>query len=137
MNDITPKRPRNLSRWRLHGRQALPAIGTYALAWQNGGLCVFSAVEAPEGFPEFHISVTVLTGLAYPKSRCATDQELELVRGEFGMGGAEEDNHGPGIARHLWLKVGADRQDACPCKADEERTVEGDRVRHDEAQVAG
>ncbi len=132
--DIAPKRPRDIRRWQLHGRRQLPDIGSVVLLWRCDGIQVLSAVESPEGFPEFHVSVTVLTGLEYPEKRCATDQELELVRAAFEMGGAEEDNHGKGIARHLWLKVGSHRQDACACKQDEERTVEGDRVRHDEVR---
>lgn len=132
VTDLAPKRPRSLSRWQLHGRRRLPDIGGFAMVWRCDGIQVLSAVESPEGFPEFHVSVTVATGLAYPERRCATDQEIEFVRSQFAMGGAEEDNHGAGIARHLWLRVDADRQDPCPCKQDEERTVEGDRVRHDE-----
>jgi len=66
--------------------------------------------------------------------RACTDEEMERVRQAFGLAGAEEDNHGPGIARHLWIVCGREKEPPCPCKQDEQRTVEGPRVRHDAAQ---
>lgn len=77
--------------------------------------------------PHFHVSAT----FQEPRRAC-TDQELEFVREAFSLGTAEEDNHGPGIARHLWILCGRLREPVCPCKKDEIRTVEGHRVRHDE-----
>lgn len=72
----------------------------------------------------------------YPPRAC-TDQEMELVRAAFELGGAEEDNHGKGIARHLWAVVGRDREPKCPCKQDQDAIAEGPRVRHDEAPAPG
>lgn len=105
-----------------------------ALALLRDGLQVLTAVESPEGRPEFHVSVSALTGIPTHPRRAPTDQEMEFVRGAFGMGGADEDNHGPGVCRHLWLDVGKSRQEPCACKQDEQRIVEGDRVRFEEEQ---
>ena len=101
-----------------------------AAAYRLEQLCVLSAVESPEGYPEYHVSVSCLQ-MDFSR-RVATDEEMERVRSAFGCGGAEEDNHGAGIVRHLWLRVGSTKQDPCPCKQDEERIVEGDRVRFEE-----
>lgn len=92
----------------------------------DDGLQVLSAVEDLDDLgrplhPEYHVSVSVLTGLAPPhERRTPKDEEMEIVRRDFGMGAADEYNHGPGIVRHLWLDVGADAQEACPCKTDED-----------------
>jgi hypothetical protein len=125
--------------WRWLGVYPLPT-GGQAHGWSHDEhwLRCLSAVEMveqnPPGsglvVPHFHVSVTfscALTGVR----RAATDQEVELVRAAFGLAGAEEDNHGPGIARHLWIACGREKEPACPCKQDEQRIGEGDRVRHE------
>lgn len=106
--------------------------------YHRDGLKVLTAVESveknPPGsglvIPHFHVSATRhTTPRAY---RTCTDQEIEMVRRDFDMGGAEEDNHGAGKARHLWLACDreGDREPECPCKQDEDVLVEGDRVQH-------
>lgn len=143
-NNLPPKRAIGAPGWfRLDMSQVVTPQGC-AEAWRNLdlGLQVITSVELvernPPGSgivaPHFHVSAIHRSGMG--GQRACTDQELELVRAAFGMGAAEEDNHGPGIARHLWILVGADREPACPCKAAEVRTVEGPRVRHDAHEEA-
>ena len=109
---------------------------TRADRWFNPELGVFvlSSVDIAEtskgtgiAMPHWHVSASQL----WPKVGICTDQHMERVRADFGMGGAHEDNHGKGKVRHLWLLGGATKEEECACKQDEERTVEGDRVRHD------
>lgn len=123
--------------WRWMGAYPLPTgIVAQGFTHDDHGIRCLSAVEIveqnPPGsglmVPHYHVSATFTT----PTSRRAcTDQELELVREAFGLAGAEEDNHGPGIARHLWIACGREKEPECPCKQDEQRIVEGDRVRHE------
>lgn len=101
-----------------------------AVPWSKGRLFVLSdMVEAslPDGSgrvgPHWFVSVSVRGG-----RRRAADSELRLVRVAFGMpeGAAEEDNHHPGIARHLWMPVAPAERRACSCKADETQMHERD-----------
>lgn len=119
---------------------AVPTGGrSSAVVWQVRGLSglqVLSAVDVAEdtatglALPQWHLSVVRREPPAFEPG-VASDQHMEVVRAAFGMGGAEEDNHGPGVARHLWLVCGRTRQPDCACKADEERIVEGDRIRYE------
>lgn len=102
------------------------------------GVRVLSSIHAvpknPPGpgsllVPHWHVSASYR---ATKPARACTDQEMEVVRRDFAMGGAEEDNHGPGVARHLWLACDEDREPECPCKHDEDRLVEGPRVQYGE-----
>lgn len=112
-------------------------------AWVNPelGLFVLSATEIAEqnppgsglAAPHYHVSATWRAGLP----RTCTDEEMERVREAFGLAGAEEDNHGQGIARHLWILCGREKEPTCACKQDEQRTVEGDRVRYDVEGAGG
>lgn len=104
------------------------------------GLQVLSAIDiaddpANPGAPPrayWHVSV-MARGVLFGMLSIATDEQLERVRSAFDMGGAEEDNHGPGKARHLWLACGSTRQPDCACKTDEDRHADGARVRFEEA----
>lgn len=123
--------------WILVGNVAL-RDGLRAVGWLHSGLGVscLSVVEMvetnPPGSgliaPHYHVSATHRAGQV---PRICTDEEMERVREAFGLARAEEDNHGEGIARHLWILCGREREPECPCKKDEQRVVEGDRVRHD------
>ena len=136
-----PLRP-NGGGWRFLRRRTIE--GGMQEAWGSSslGVLVLSAVDIvdqnPPGAgivaPHYHVSATHRAGAA---PRACTDEEMERVRAAFGMGGAEEDNHGRGIARHLWLLCGRDREPECPCKQDEDRTVDGPRVRHDASPAGG
>ena len=112
-----------------------------AVVWEHeSGIRALSSVDVADKdyhgsgrvAPHYHVSATFR--LLVPPRAC-TDQEMEFVRGAFHLGGAEEDNHGEGIARHLWAVVGRDREPKCPCKQDQNAIVEGPRVRHDEQGV--
>lgn len=112
--------------------------------WLNPerGLQVLSAVDVADDsetglvLPHWHVSVVRRRPPAW-ECTTASDEEVELVRAAFNIGGAEEDNHGPGVARHLWMVCGRKRQPDCACKQDEDRIVEGDRVRFETAESAG
>jgi len=55
------------------------------------------------------------------------DEQVRSALADFGIEGAEEDNHSPGIARHFWLvDDGRARQPECECKTTEARVVEPD-----------
>jgi hypothetical protein len=70
-----------------------------------------------------HVSVAVADHTRRP-----TDPELAMVRADFDMADAEEDNHSPGNARHLFLPLHIARGTVgvCDCKDDEEQVVESD-----------
>lgn len=130
-----PLRPK-VPGWIPAGRVDLPH-GGWAEHWIHRGmrLSLFSAVDVVDVepakaviAPHYHVSVVNLR-TAIPAS--CSDEEMERVREAFDLAGAEEDNHGPGKARHLWILCGRTREPQCPCKQDEERTVDGTRVRHD------
>lgn len=82
-------------------------LGYEAEAWQHiaSGLCVISAVEVAkdgdgiERGPEYHISIT-------RRGQRCTGGEARWVVAQFGLDGAEEDNHVPGgKARNFWRPV--------------------------------
>lgn len=102
-----------------HGPRAIriPGANTDAQSWlHESGISALSAIDVvqrnPPGsglvVPHFHVSARHNPLVGAP--RACTDQQMEIVRAAFDMGGAEEDNHGPGVVRHLWLEVGRDRQ---------------------------
>jgi hypothetical protein len=91
-------------------------------------LSVISAVEVVDDGeidkgPEYHISVSRQTP-AGPQ-RCTSDAARFVLK-QFGLDGAEEDNHVPyGVVRNFWRPV-ADRFVGleCECKAEEPAIVE-------------
>lgn len=92
-------------------------------------LPVFSAVEAPKdgkidkGF-EYHLSISK-QHYGQGIQRC-NSAEAKWVLDQFGLDGAEEDNHVPnGKVRNFWRPV-ADRFVGleCECKAEEPAIVE-------------
>lgn len=92
-------------------------------AWCRGGSTVISALELadyPDGQgagPQWHISIRHISG---------RPRVVSGVLRAFGMPGAEEDNHHPGIARHFWLPVDPAHRVDCECKETEEIIVEPD-----------
>lgn len=120
---MTPKRPTPEKGWTRHRS---PAFVPGAEAWQRGPICVLSALtpaKAPDGsgdvIYQWHVSVSRRGKRPRPK-------DVARVRRSFGMLDAEEDNHHPGAARHLWMPVDASRRVDCECKATEETMVEPD-----------
>jgi hypothetical protein len=99
-----------------------------ASAWEAAGLKAISAIEmaeAPDGsgetIPQWHLSVSVLS-----RTRRARGHEVRQALRDFGLEGAEEDNHEPGAARHFWMPVDPGRRVDCECKTTEEVVVEPD-----------
>jgi hypothetical protein len=54
----------------------------------------------------------------------ATDVDLQRVKRDFGIVGAEEDNHEPGAVRSLWLPCDPKHRVDCECKATEVQVVD-------------
>lgn len=113
------------------------SLGFDAETWFHpvSRLCVISAVEVAqdgdgiERGPEYHISISKDTPTG-PK-RCSGYEAREVLK-QFGMEGAEEDNHVPGgRVRNFWKPVAENLIGLeCACKADEPAIVEdkGDYV---------
>lgn len=104
------------------------SLGYPACAWEHkNGFVVISAVEvandkdAIDRGPEYHISISML-------NRRCTSNEAAWVLKQFGMDGAEEDNHVPhGVVRHFWLPVAENLIGLeCACK-DQEAAVKEDK----------
>lgn len=128
MADLGILRPRS-TRWSFWGPWRQDALD--GAIYQRGRLTVISALEEidyPDGSgdrgPCWHLSVSRAPGNARP-----TDRELLLVIVAFGVPAAEEDNHHPGIARHLFCPVDPARRVDCECKVDERVIVEADGYR--------
>lgn len=86
-------------------------------------LAVLSAVEvASDGKvdkgPEYHVSIS--KQLFAGPTRCTSD-EARWVLDQFGLDGAEEDNHVPGgVVRNFWRPVATGLIGLeCECKAEE------------------
>lgn len=123
-------RPRNI------GWQEIPWDQKYTLGYPSRafwflprGLLVISAVEAVsdgkiDKGPEYHISISKLVRLGVIK-RCDSN-EARWVLDQFGLDGAEEDNHVPGgKVRNFWRPVAAGLVGIeCECKAEEPAIVE-------------
>ena len=123
------KRPSVASKgWRACGEHRVHGTTGMCKVWMHDeGIAVLSAVEWVNGQDhdyryEYHVSVSYRRGVA-------PDEIMERVRADFDMGGADEDNHSPGVVRHLWLWIDAEKQDPCACVQDEDQVQEGDRVR--------
>jgi len=93
-------------------------------SYKCGGLRVISAVDLMTSpvdkevrTPTWHVSVSRLKGVV-------SDRDLDLVRKSFSMQEAEEDNHEPGRARHLFLAVEPKHRADCECNVTEETFVE-------------
>lgn len=102
-------------------------------AWvSHDGLVVLSAVEvshlpgsgepAKLG-PQWHVSVSRRTGGTNARCR-ATNADLVRVASAFDLPTFDEDNHHPGIARHLWCPIADEYRHACECKLTERTVVD-------------
>jgi hypothetical protein len=131
---IKPLRPRNQARnqWFQIDISQLPAAreGYPLEGWKHYGydISVLSAVEVARdkdgssNGPEFHLSVSKAT---FPNGRYAPARvdttQAKWVLAEFGLDGAEEDNHVPhGVVRNFWRPVAEGLVGKeCRCKAEE------------------
>ena len=96
---------------------------------KRSNLFVMSAVETvtgdgPEKGPEYHISISKPGGPGV-SGRCDSN-DAGWVLDQFGMDGAEEDNHVPnGKVRNFWRPVASRFVGLeCECKAEEPAIVE-------------
>ncbi len=94
--------------------------------WENGLIVActsrYAGVESHTTklvVPSAHLSISV-------NGRRATNDEVRGVLADFGMEGAEEDNHACSIVRHFWLDEGRKVQPDCECKGVEETITEPD-----------
>lgn len=69
--------------------------------------------------PQWHISVSRAPNRSTPA-------DVARVVAGFAMPAFDEDNHHPGIARHLWCPVDPAYRTACECKITETLIVDGD-----------
>lgn len=139
MSTAAPKRPTSGNYFL---RPSNPVIPFPCLIFDSVlGVRVLSSVDfidgdnTPTGQPryEHHLSISLRGGRAGP-------EVVRQVLADFGMVGANEDNHtGPaGVARHFWLPVVEGQQVECPCQANEPVHDEGGDYRWREApQKAG
>ena len=129
---INPLRPKSPD-WKQY---IVPFRAEFPLErWMHvSGINVLSAVEVmsdEDKGPEYHLSITFYNPRTKQVERCDSNAARWVVS-EFGMDGAEEDNHVPsGKARHFWRTVREDLiGQECKCKAFEPAIVEdkGDYV---------
>lgn len=123
-SDGSEKLPSKLAGWRRSNRLDPGQMELHSAisisAWQRRGVFLISSLElaeAPDGrkdvIPQWHVSMSK-PGLG----RCS-DVECQQALACFGLTGAEEDNHHPGVARHFWMPVDPKRRVDCECKSDE------------------
>lgn len=99
-------------------------------AWtSHDGLLVLSTLEQahlpgsgdpPLVGPQWLVSVS-----RRGAERCTPDEARHVVDC-FAMPAYDEDNHHPGVARHLWCPVDPAYRHACECKIDEVLVTDGD-----------
>ena len=135
MNIIDPLRPKDRAGWETAGdvrhllRSGYPVEQWYHPEKNLGILTAVEVAKDDDGIdrgPEWHISISK------PRphggmDRCSAE-EAKWVLGQFGMDGAEEDNHvAGGKVRNFWRAV-ADRMVGleCACKENEPMIREGD-----------
>lgn len=108
-------------------------------AYQRGLVRVLSSAELAEYqglvVPHNHVTVSVDEMLG----RRPNDREMAVVRHDFDMHDAEEDNHQPGRIRNLFLPLHLPRgtEGICDCKSDETEVVERDGFRWSRPKEAG
>jgi hypothetical protein len=118
---IQPKMPINAA-WVENG-QLKSYYANRAFIHRPLRLQVISAVEVPEGEPEYHLTVSKI-GKHGPE-RCSKQEGLLALK-HFGLEGALEDNHSSTI-RSYWLPVAEiNIGKECACKATETVIKEGD-----------
>ena len=125
--NVTERRPKS-HRWsEVPVPRSLREMCDAAIAmsmWRDGPIRVLSGLEmldAPDGrgdvIPQWHVSIS-------KRGEPPTTKVARAVLREFGIDGAEEDNHEPGRSRHFWMPVDTTRRVDCECKATERTVVE-------------
>lgn len=110
----TPKFPG----WQLVKPWTGPGTLSGGVYTRKDGALVISALtlaEYPDGQgigEQYHVSVS-------KRGHRPEQRVVREVLAHFGMMGAEEDNHHPGIARHFWRPLDPAHRVACQCKSDE------------------
>lgn len=118
---IKPKHPQGRGWTRLATPAAFDNGGYPAACWRHeSGIIGISAVEVSgdqgeASGPVYHLSISA------PGPSRARRQEANWTLRQFGLDGAEEDNHVPGgVVRNFWRPVAENRIGMeCPCKAAE------------------
>lgn len=97
---------------------------TEAWVYRGKASVISSSMHAEfrgESRPQWHVSISGV------RERPKEAMVQRMLR-DFGMVGAEEDNHEPGKARHFWIlqdsRIGEDA--SCECKEGETTVVEPD-----------
>lgn len=105
--------PRRRSAWRSH--DGLLAVSGCEVAFLPG-------TDPAEPGPQWLVSVS-----RPGPARCNTTRgDLLRVVDAFAMPAFDEDNHHPGVARHLWCPIDAAYRSACECKVTEVVVTNGD-----------
>lgn len=113
-------------------RRKDPRLPAGVFVWESAdGLRVISSrveAELPGSGglagPTWHVSVARLS-----QSERASDADLLRVVEAFGLPAWDEDNHHPGVARHLFCPIEERWRNECECKTDELVVVEPDGYR--------
>lgn len=83
--------------------------------------------------PQWHLSVSKAVPHLYKgmpsRANRPSDADMARVIDAFRVPGGEEDNHHPGVARHLWCPVVEQYRTTCECKLSEATVVEADGYR--------
>jgi len=101
-------------------REGIEVVSSW---WRLGSLRVLSGMDGMKSavdkstVPHWHVSVSRIGG--HP-----SDADVAVVRKAFGMNDAEEDNHEPGRARHLFLAIDPAHRAPCECNTAEMTIVE-------------
>lgn len=102
--------------------------------WRShDGLAVISScidaelpgTDPPLPGPTWHLSVSTIE-LRRTHSERPTNADLAHVADCFGLEAWEEDNHYPGVARHIWCPIDPAYRSDCSCKTTERNVVEPD-----------
>lgn len=119
--------------WRRLPNLRMP-LSVCAVWTHPSGAHVLSAVELVEAedgsvTEEWHVSVSFNGGIA-------DNLMMSMVRRDFGMEEAFEDNHQRGIVRNLWLAINPrDRKPQCSCVGNEKPHEQGCRLWRDAPEV--
>lgn len=108
-------------------REARTAAPNQSVWRSHDGLLVISSCdvaplpgsgEPPIDGPQWLVTVSRKPVVGGP--RCSvTDEDLQRVVEGFAMPAFDEDNHHPGVARHLWCPIEEQYRSACECKLNE------------------